>query len=126
MAKNFGQSHRKACRLVNLCRATQQCQAKRKDDTALRTRMRELAEQRRRFGLPRLHIMLKREGLVMNHKRSERIYREEGLSLRLKKRKKRVAMLRVALPVPKRLNEVWAMDFVHDVFLWDDGFVFSQ
>lgn len=116
MAKNFGLSHRKACRLVNLCRATQQYQAKRKDDTALRTRMRELAEQRRRFGLPRLHIMLKREGLVMNHKRSERIYREEGLSLRLKKRKKRVAMLRVALSVPKRLNEVWAMDFVHDAF----------
>ena len=49
-------------------------------------RMRELAGERNRFGSPRLHIMLKREGLVVNHKRTERIYREEGLGLRRKRR----------------------------------------
>jgi len=79
--------------------------------------MRELAEQRRRFGCPRLHVMLKREKLVVNHKRTERIYREEKLSLRLKKRKRRPAAVRIELPKPERPNQRWSMDFVHDA-LW--------
>jgi putative transposase len=57
---------------------------------------------------------LKREGLVINHKRTERIYREEGLSLRLKKRNKKIAMARVRLPEPERANQRWSMDFVSD------------
>jgi putative transposase len=57
--------------------------------------LRELAEQRHRFGAPRLHILLRREGYLINHKRTERLYREEGLSLRLKKRKKRQSHLRI-------------------------------
>jgi len=84
------------------------------DDEAVRLRLKELAEQRRRFGCHRLHVILKREGLVINHKRTERIYREEGLSLRLKKRKKKVAMLRVKLPESERINQRWSMDFVSD------------
>ena len=56
--------------------------------------MRELAEERRRFGVVRLHVLLRREGLVVNHKRTERIYREEGLSLRLRAAKKRPWSLR--------------------------------
>ena len=56
-------------------------------DEALRARMRELAEQRKSFGAPRLHALLKQEGLVVNHKRTERIYREEKLSLRKRKKK---------------------------------------
>lgn len=50
----------------------------------------------------------------MNHKRVERLYREEGLSLRTKKRKKRVRHLREAMPVPEKPDDVWSMDFVHD------------
>ena len=73
-----------------------------------------MAEQRHRFGCHRLHVILKREKLVINHKRTERIYREEGLSLRLKKRKKKVAMLRVKLPEPQHINQPWSMDFVSD------------
>lgn len=76
--------------------------------------MKELAEQRRRFGSPRLHVLLKREGMVVNHKRTERIYREEKLSLRRRKRKKRVAAARIELPKPERPNQAWSMDFVHD------------
>lgn len=56
-------------------------------DADLRRRLRELAEERRRFGVQRLHILLRREGLVVNHKRTERLYREESLSLRLRPRK---------------------------------------
>lgn len=83
-------------------------------DDALRQRLRELAGQRKRFGSPRLHIMLKKEGLVINHKRTERIYREEGLALRIKRRRKGTAGLRVIMPSPQRPNQHWSMDFVTD------------
>lgn len=76
--------------------------------------MRELAALRRRFGSPRLHILLRREGLVINHKRTERIYGEEKLSLRVRKRRKRAPGLRVAMEPPKNINERWSMDFVSD------------
>ncbi|NLE44521.1 MAG: IS3 family transposase, partial [Chloroflexi bacterium] len=59
-------------------------------------------------------LMLRREGLVMNHKRTERIYREEGLALRRKRRRKGASGVRVEPPMPQRPNEKWAMDFVHD------------
>jgi putative transposase len=59
-------------------------------------------------------MILKREGLVVNHKKTERIYSEEGLSLRLKKRKKKVAMIRVQLPEPQHANQRWSMDFASD------------
>jgi putative transposase len=52
--------------------------------------------------------------MVRNHKRTERLYREEGLSLRLKKRKKRIAQLRVVMPQAERPNQRWSMDFVSD------------
>ena len=58
-------------------------------DLLLRTRMLELANDRRRFGSLRLHELLHREELVQNHKRTERIYKEENLSLRTRKRVKR-------------------------------------
>ena len=74
---------------MDLSRTACGYQPHREDDTALRNRLKELAGQRQRFGSPRLHIMLKRENLVVNHKRTERIYREEGLALRRKRRRKR-------------------------------------
>ena len=84
------------------------------NDDDVRQRLRELAEERKRFGSPRLHILLKREGLVINHKRTERIYREEGLILRRKRRRKGAAGARMTLPLPQRANERWSMDFVTD------------
>jgi putative transposase len=74
----------------------------------------ELAERKRRWGSPQLHRVLKREGLVVNHKRTERIYREEKLSLKVRKRKKRVSGLQVELPKAERVNQRWSMDFVSD------------
>jgi len=58
--------------------------------------------------------MLKREGLVINHKRTERLYREEGLALRKKRKRKGAAGVRVTIPFPKHTNERWSMDFVTD------------
>lgn len=83
-------------------------------DERLRTRMKELAERRRRFGCRRLHVLLKREELVINHKRTERVYGEERLSLRIRRRKKRAAETRVVQPAAERPNEMWAMDFLSD------------
>ena len=110
----FGLSLRRACGLVGLWRSTWQYQPHRADDRVLRGRLRELAEQRRRFGAPRLHVLLRREGWMVNHKRTERLYREEGLALRRKHHRKRAAGVRVTLPPPNRPNERWSMDFLHD------------
>jgi putative transposase len=99
---------------VNLSRTAYGYQPHREDDAALRNRLRDLAGQRKRFGSPRLHIMLKRERLVVNHKRTERIYREEGLALRRKRRRKGAAITRMIIPAPERPNQKWSMDFVTD------------
>ncbi len=80
----------------------------------MRQRMRELAAERKRFGSPRLYILLKREELVINHKRTERIYHEEGLALRKKRRRKGAAGMRVMMPAAHRTNQRWSMDFVTD------------
>jgi putative transposase len=110
----FQFSERRACVIVGLCRSSYRYQAKPNNDAEIRSRLRELAEQRRKFGSPRLHTLLLREGRVINHKRTERLYKEEGLSLRLKKRKKRISHLRVVMDRPERINQHWSMDFVSD------------
>jgi putative transposase len=114
LRENHQFSERQACIIVGLCRSSYRYEAKPKNDTLIRDRLRELAEQRHRFGAPRLHILLRREGHLINHKRTERLYREEGLSLRLKKRKKRQSHLRIMLDQPERINQHWSMDFVSD------------
>ena len=79
----------------------------------LRARLKELAKQRRRFGCKRLYLLLRREGFKVNHKRVERLYRQEGLSLR-KRRKKRPSHCRLVLPSAMRADQYWSMDFVSD------------
>lgn len=96
-------------------RATARYEVIKKDkDSNLRSRMRELSEQRKRFGAPRLHVLLKQEGLVINHKRTERIYREERLALRKCKQKKKGAINRRPATIIGGPEDCWAMDFVHD------------
>lgn len=87
---------------------------KKKEDQALRDRMKALAKDHKRYGSPRLHVLLKKEGLVVNHKRTERIYREKGLQLRRKRKKKPNSLLRIPMPQASMANEIWSMDFVHD------------
>jgi putative transposase len=84
------------------------------DDGALRERLRELAAQRPRFGYRRLHALLRREGIVVNHKRVARIYRAEGLPVRRRKRKTLAPIRRGRPPAPERANAQWALDFVED------------
>ena len=114
LRERYPLSERRACKIVGLCRSSCRYQAKPSDDSVIRARLRQLAELRRKFGAPRLHVLLRREGHLINHKRTERLYREEGLSLRLKKRRKRGSHLRVVLDRPARINQHWSMDFVAD------------
>jgi putative transposase len=102
------------CRLVVLDRNTLRYQSRRADNQGLRARMREIAETKRRYGCPRIYVRLRREGWRVNHKKVERLYREEGLSLRRRSRKKTTSVPRVALPMPTRPGLWYAMDFVHD------------
>jgi putative transposase len=112
--ERLGLSERRACWLVNISASVYRYEPKPGNDDTLRQRLRELAEQRKRFGSPRLHTLLKRERLVINHKRTERLYREEGLALRRKRRRKGSAGARVVLPSPQHTNERWSMDFAND------------
>ena len=112
--ESLGLSERRACLLTGISPSVYRYKSKQGDDAVLRRRMRELAWERKRFGSPRLHIMLKREGLVINHKRTERIYSEEGLALRKKRRRKGAAGVRETIPSPVRPNQRWSMDFVSD------------
>jgi len=106
-------SERRACRLTGFSRSAAWCPLKGRDDVELRARLKVLAERYPRYGYPTLHDMLKTEGLVINPKRTYRIYREEGLQVRTKKRKK-LNRPRIPMVVPDKVNERWSMDFVSD------------
>ena len=83
-------------------------------DAPLRERLKTLATKRPRFGYKRLHVLLRREGIVVNLKRVYRLYREERLLVRPHRARKRTTKTRVPLPAPIAANERWGMDVIHD------------
>jgi putative transposase len=107
-------SQRRACRLLGLAPKTYRYRARRPDDAALRARLRALASERRRFGYRRLHILLSREGLLVNHKRLFRLYREEKLGVRKRGGRKRALGTRSPMALPQGPNQRWSLDFVSD------------
>ena len=109
-----GWSERRACRLVGLERKTFRYRSRRPRREDLRARLRTLAEERVRWGYRRLHVLLRREGIRANHKAVYRLYREEGLAVR-RRRRKRVSVPRRPMVLPRRVNERWSMDYVSDV-----------
>ena len=111
---DFGMSERRACRVLGFCRASARYEPRREASAELVAKLRELAAQRPRWGYRRLHILLKREGVTVNHKRIYRLYRAEGLAVRRKHRKRLASALRTVLPPPTAANERWSMDFVSD------------
>jgi putative transposase len=110
----FGLSQRRACGLVGLARSTCQYRGHRDPAPALRERLRALAEQRRRFGYRRLTVLLRREGHRVNHKRVYRLYCEEGLTVRRRRRKRMPRGPTVTLPPAQHVNQRWTMDFIED------------
>lgn len=98
-------SQRRACGLAGVYRSTARYHSTRPQDEPIRTRLRELAMVYRRYGYKRLHVLLRREGIVINHKRTYRLYREEKLMVRQRKKRRRRAIGRLPITVPSRPSE---------------------
>ena len=111
----YGISQRPACRLLGLGRSTHRYRARKAErDAGLRRRLKELAAQRMRFGYRRLRAMLVRERMAANHKQVYRPYREEGLAMRIRQRRRIRWSGVVTSPAASRPNHPWSMDFVSD------------
>lgn len=114
LVEGYGISERRACRMIGSCRMTIRYEAIRQDDPVLRERLKDLAKVRRRFGYRRLHVFLRREGHVVNHKRLFRIYREEQLHVRRRGGRKWAMGTRAPMVLPLMPNQRWSLDFVSD------------
>jgi putative transposase len=114
LMSEFGLSERKSCRIVDLARSVQQYRPTLRNDAAIVERMKTLASENRRYGYLRLHALLRREGLVTNRKRTWRLYREEGLQVRTRKRRKLPRRDRIAPQLPERPMQRWSLDFIGD------------
>ena len=107
-------SERRACRAIGADRSSVRYRSVRSDDAGLRERLRSLAAERRRFGYRRLHIMLAREGVLVNQKKLRRLYREERLQVRRRGGRKRALGTRAPMVLPDGPNQRWSLDFVSD------------
>jgi len=114
VCKELGLSERRSCRLTGVSRSTIRYQSVRPAETEIRQRLHDLADRHRRFGHPRLHVLLRREGFVINRKKSHRIYVEERLQVRKRKKRRRSAIMRKPLVLPSRPGQRWSMDFMSD------------
>jgi len=110
----FAISEPRACAILAVDRTSMRYAHRRSDDGDLRPRLRELALERRRFGYRWLGIMLAREGIVMNHKKLLRLYREENLRVRRRRGRQRAIGTRTPMTLPQAPNQRWSLDFVSD------------
>lgn len=110
-------SERRACRVLGIDRSLIIYKSCRPQDEHIRERLRALSGERKRFGYRRLHVLLAREGIQVNHKKVRRLYREEGLTVRKRGGRKRALGTRAPIAVPSRVNERWSLDFVSDAFM---------
>jgi putative transposase len=107
-------SERRACSALGADRTSVRYRSSRPNDALVRARLRELAAIRRRFGYRRLHILLRREGIAMNHKKLRRLYREERLQVRRRSGRKRALGTRAPIAIPQGANQRWSLDFLSD------------
>jgi putative transposase len=109
-----GMSQRRAIRVIGSDRSVVRYRSTRPDDGPLRERLKALAAERRRFGYRRLHVLIRREGLLVNRKRVQRLYREEKLTVRRRGGRKRALGERRPMESPTIANQRWSLDFVSD------------
>jgi transposase InsO family protein len=112
----IGLSERRACSFVGADRKMIRYQSRRPPETELRGKLRDLANERRRFGYRRLFILLRREGEPSGVNRIYRLYREEGLTVRKRRARRRAVGTRAPILIEARPNARWSLDFVHDQF----------
>lgn len=112
--KEKSYSQRRACALAGIDPRVYRRKPSRSEDKELRQRLRELSAERRRFGYRRLHILLKREGWVVNWKKLYRVYKEEGLTVRKRGGRKRAIGTRAPITIPQGPNQRWSLDFMSD------------
>ena len=112
----MGLSERRACSIVGADRTMVRYRSRRPPDTELRAQLRDLANERRRFGYRRLFILLRREGEPSGINRIHRLYREEGLSVRKRRSRRKAIGTRAPILVEAKPNARWSIDFVHDQF----------
>ncbi len=113
---------RRACRVIQIAESSYRYRSCRQEPEGLRERLLELAAERPRFGYRRLHVLLVREGWAVNHKRIQRMYREEKLAVRRKRRKRVAQTARRPKVLPAGPNERWSMDFMADSLATGRGF----
>lgn len=104
----------RACGLFGISRSLYRYESRRPDDQALRDWLCELAAAKRRYGYRRLHVLVKREGWAVNHKRLFRVYQQAGLAVRRRKRKRIAGVERQVKAPATAPNQSWSMDFVSD------------
>ncbi|WP_271623549.1 IS3 family transposase, partial [Bradyrhizobium sp. CCBAU 11430] len=109
-------SERRACSIVGADRKMIRYRSSRPPDAVLRGRLRDLANERRRFGYRRLFVLLRREGEPSGINRIYRLYREEGLTVRKRRARRKAVGTRAPILVEARPNARWSLDFVHDQF----------
>jgi putative transposase len=110
----MGLSERRACSIVDADRRMIRYRSTRPPDTELRTRLRDLANERKRFGYRRLFILLRQNGEPSGINRIYRLYREEGLTVRKRRARRRAVGTRAPILVEAAANARWSLDFVHD------------
>jgi putative transposase len=116
LQSNYEVSERRACTTLQVDRSSIRYKSRRPDDAELRKAMKQVAQERRRFGYRRVHIMLQRQGWHVNHKKVKRLYREENLMVRKRGGRKRAIGSRRPMLVPERADERWSLDFISDAF----------
>ena len=114
LQSTYEMSERRACRVLGSDRTSVRYRATRLDDALLGERLKALANERRRFGYRRLHVLLRREGYAVNRKRVQRLYREEKLTVRRRGGRKRAMGVRRPIETPVAANQRWSIDFLSD------------
>ena len=107
-------SQRRACDVLQVDRSSMRYLSRRGDDAELRDAIKRVSRERRRFGCRRVHVMIAREGFVVNHKKVRRIYTEEKLQVRRRGGRKRALGTRKPMVLPDDPNQRWSLDFVSD------------
>ncbi len=116
LCEAHGMSERRACAVLQADCSSVRYQSKRVDDAEQREAITCISKERRRFGYRRIHVMLQREGIHMNHKKLRRVYAEDKLQVRRKGGRKRAIGTRRPMAIPDGPNQRWSLDFVSDPY----------